>query len=225
MQWSLKRLLRELVLSATYRQAAVTTPEKRTRDPRNRLLSRGPRVRLPAEMIRDQALAIAGLLSDKQFGPPVHPPIPAGVWKPFQGGDKWNTPSTEDEDRYRRSIYTYTKRSIPYPLFASFDAPSREFCTARRLPSNTPLQALMTLNDQTFIEAAAGLAERMREHSDRLDAQLRYGMLLAICREPQREEIDALRELYEASAGAAGKAGGLQKVATVLLNLDEAFTK
>jgi hypothetical protein len=225
MQWSLKRLLRELVLSATYRQAAVTTPEKRTRDPRNRLLSRGPRVRLPAEMIRDQALAIAGLLSDKQFGPPVHPPIPAGVWKPFQGGDKWNTPSTEDEDRYRRSVYTYTKRSIPYPLFASFDAPSREFCTARRLPSNTPLQALMTLNDQTFIEAAAGLAERMREHSDQLDAQLRYGMLLAICREPQREEIDALRELYEASAGAAGKAGGLQKVATVLLNLDEAFTK
>ena len=123
----------------------------------------------------------AGLLSAKQFGPPVHPPIPDGVWKPFYGGDKWNTPKVGDENRYRRSIYTYVKRSIQYPMFAAFDAPSREFCTPRRLSSNTPLQALMTLNDESFIECTSGLARRMQNAGAKPIEQIRKGFLICCC--------------------------------------------
>ncbi|WP_253160413.1 PSD1 and planctomycete cytochrome C domain-containing protein [Stieleria tagensis] len=223
MGWSIKTLLREIVLSSTYRQSARITPEALQIDPFNRLLSRGPRNRLPAEMIRDQALSIGGLLSDKQFGPPVFPPLPGGVWKPFQGSDKWSTVAPTDPNRYRRTIYTYTKRTIPYPVMASFDAPSREFCSMRRLPSNTPLQALMTLNDATFVEAAQGLAGRMADHDGPIDQQLDYGFRLATCRSPSETERAALRELYNESGDDSQAA--MTAVANVLMNLDEVLSQ
>ncbi len=234
MNWSLKSLLRELTLSATYRQSSMANDHLLEADPRNRLLSRGPRVRLPAETIRDQALAISGLLSPNLFGPPVHPPLPEGVWMPFQAGDRWNTPGKQDPDRYRRTIYTYTKRTIPFPVMASFDAPSREFCAPRRLESNTPLQALMTLNDATFVEANQAFAKRMRAAGDSLDEQLRFGVIAATCREPSEAELKELESLFIALRDAGDNQGEidlsfesdpLEKVAGVLLNLDEVLTK
>ncbi|MFK7767371.1 MAG: PSD1 and planctomycete cytochrome C domain-containing protein [Mariniblastus sp.] len=254
MKWSTKTLMRELVLSSTYRQSSKTTKQKLDVDPRNRLLSRGPRNRLPAETIRDQSLLISGLLSPKQFGPPVHPPIPSGIWKPFQGGDKWNTPKTDNPERYRRSVYTYTKRTIPYPVLASFDAPSREFCAVRRLPSNTPLQALMAMNDATFVEATQALARRMNEAKGSLDEKLDFGFQLAVCRTPTEKESGVLRRLYEKSqtkpdevvesedekiediktkdsktesteAQNTNELAAFANVASVLLNLDEVLTK
>lgn len=222
--WSQKALLREIVLSRTYRQSSVVTPEQLELDPGNRLLARGPRHRLSAEMVRDQALAVSGLLVEKMFGPPVHPPIPGGVWKPFAGGDKWLTPEKESEDRYRRSIYTYTKRSIPYPMFAAFDSPSREICTPRRLRSNTPIQALMTLNDTTFSECAQALADRMTAQGGDLRQQIEFGFVAATCRRPSADEVDELIRLIE-SYGEQDASAGLIAAANVLLNLDEFLTK
>jgi hypothetical protein len=149
--WSVKRLLREIVTSATYRQAATTSPEKQEKDPRNKLLSRGPRQRLTAEMTRDNALLVSGLLSRKQFGPPVMPLQPAGVWRTVHNSAMWE--NSTGEDRYRRAVYTYWKRSTPYPSFVTFDSPSRDVCTSRRIPTNLPLQALVTLNDR-YISSA-----------------------------------------------------------------------
>ena len=222
--WSIKQLLREIVLSRTYRQSRKTRPELEEIDSQNRLLARGPRHRLSAEIVRDQALMFAGLLSAKQFGPPVHPPIPDGVWKPFYGGDKWNTPKVGDENRYRRSIYTYVKRSIQYPMFAAFDAPSREFCTPRRLSSNTPLQALMTLNDESFIECTSGLARRMQNAGAKPIEQIRKGFLIVTCRLPRDSELQALLDLYHLDSE-ADPLSRLNTVASVLLNLDEVLTK
>ncbi|MEP3482586.1 MAG: PSD1 and planctomycete cytochrome C domain-containing protein [Fuerstiella sp.] len=225
MKWDIKALLKELALSKTYRQSSKIRPELIQSDPANRLLARGPRARLSAEIVRDQALAVSGLLNHKQAGPPVHPPIPGGVWRPFAANDKWNTPKAGNTERYRRSIYTYTKRSIPYPMFAAFDAPSREFCTPRRLPSNTPLQALMTLNDATFDECAAALADDMRQHpgSD-LAAQIRYGFLKAVCRPIRDNELQQLVSLCDANNPSVA-ATNLKMVAMVILNLDEFLTK
>ena len=222
--WSRKQLIGELVLSRTYRQTAKLSKALAERDPSNRLLARGPRQRLSAEMVRDQALMLSGLMSDKRFGPPVHPPIPDGVWRPFQAGDKWNTPGTDSGDRYRRSIYTYMKRSIPYPMFASFDAPSREFCTPRRLTSNTPLQALVMLNDQTFDECADALARRIMESSDQPREQVRYGFMLCTQREPRQAELAKLVSLL-AEDSDQSTLDDLTVVAKVLLNLDEVITK
>lgn len=202
MGWSVKSLLRELTLSSTYRQSAVVDAKKLDADPRNRLLSRGPRQRLPAETIRDQTLALSGLLSKKQFGEPVHPPIPEGVWMPFQGGDKWSTPKKGDPNRYRRTVYTYTKRTIQFPMQATFDAPTREFCSPRRLPSNTPLQALMAMNDTLFVEAGEALAERMQKHAPLPRKQIRFGFTLATCRAPTAQELQRLLSLYQSSLSA-----------------------
>ena len=129
------------------------------RDPQNRLLARGPRVRLEAEMVRDQALAVSGLLSPKIGGPSVMPPMPDGIWNSPYSGDRWST--SAGEDRYRRGLYTFWKRTNPYPSFMSFDAPSREICVVRRSRTNTPLQALTVLNDPVYVEAAQALARRM----------------------------------------------------------------
>ncbi|QEG20218.1 PSD1 and planctomycete cytochrome C domain-containing protein [Mariniblastus fucicola] len=222
--WSQKKLLRQLVLSSTYRQSSAIRPELQEQDSANRMLARGPRNRLSSEVVRDQALAIAGLLSDKKFGPPVRPPLPDGVWKPFASWDKWTTPDTNSEDRYRRAIYTYTKRSIPYPMFAAFDAPSREVCTPRRLPSNTPIQALMTLNDQTMIECAEAFAKRMQSFDGDINEQIRKGFLLATCREPESEEIETSVNLL-AAYDDDSKAEGWNALASVFLNLDEVLTK
>ncbi|MCA9261522.1 MAG: DUF1553 domain-containing protein, partial [Planctomycetales bacterium] len=157
--WSLKRLLREIVLSAAYRQTHRVSADAYASDPRNRWLARGPRTRLTAEMVRDQALAVSGRLSRKRYGPPVMPPQPAGVWQSVYSGAQWQT--SEGEDRFRRAIYTYWKRTSGYPSMLTFDAPSRDICVARRMPTNTPLQALATLNDEAYVELAHGLAERM----------------------------------------------------------------
>lgn len=223
-KWSQKELLREIVLSRTYGQNSTLTSAHYERDPQNRLLSRGPRFRLSSEVIRDQALALSGLLSDKQFGPPVHPPIPSGVWKPFQSGDKWNVPKPGESDRYRRSIYTYMKRSIPYPMFAAFDAPSREFCSPRRLRSNTPLQALMMLNDEVFTECTTALANRMRDASENPVEQIREGFRIVTCRDPGEDDVQDLSSLMN-SAGNGAEIDGLEAVASVLLNLDEVVMK
>jgi hypothetical protein len=223
--WSTKKLLRELVLSSAYRQDSKRRRELADRDPQNRLVAQGPRTRLPAEIVRDQALSVAGLLSDKQFGPPVYPPIPDGVWRPFESGDKWNTPSRRDPDRYRRTVYTYMKRSIPYPVAAAFDAPSREVCAPRRLQSNTPIQAFMTLNDATFVECAAALAKRMTASGDSLRQQLEHGFLLATCREPSDAELDDLEKFVNAMPSDRSQKTRMKLVASVLLNLDEVITK
>jgi len=223
-RWSVKKILRQIVLSNTYRQAAATRKEFLKQDPNNRLLARGPRNPLSSEMVRDQALLTAGLLSTKLYGPPVQPPIPDGVWTPFDN-EPWNTPTRGDEDRYRRSIYTYVKRSIPYPMAAVFDAPSRELCTPRRLRSNSPLQALTMLNDEVLVECAEALAERIERAGSTVAEQLRFGFELATSREPTSTEFAELIKLYENSGGNEDRLQALTQVASVLLNLDEVMMK
>ena len=222
--WSVKRALRAMALSSTYRQSAEVRPELLEVDPANRLLARGPRRRLPAEAVRDQALFASGLLTERLRGEPVRPPIPDGVWKPFDAGDQWKTAAVGHPDRTRRSLYTYVKRSIPHPVMASFDAPSREFCAARRADGNTPVQALTTLNDAAFAEAAAALADRMREHADDPAARVRHGFLRVCGREPDGRELTALVELVGRVAAMPGGPDPWTTVANVLLNLDEALT-
>ena len=165
-------MLREIVLSSTYRQTNRAPAALVSRDPQNRLLARGPRNRLTAEMVRDQALAVAGLLSPKLHGPPVFPPQPQGVWSSVYSGAKWN--KSTGEDRYRRALYTYSKRTSGYPAFLTFDAPNRDVCCARRIRINTPLQALITMNDPAHIETTKAFAKRMTTHSAELRAQLAY---------------------------------------------------
>ncbi|WP_090603002.1 DUF1553 domain-containing protein [Parapedobacter koreensis] len=159
MDWSVKRLLRELVVSATYRQSSVLPPELAEKDPGNKYYARGPRFRLSAEQIRDQALAVSGLLSTKMYGPSVMPYQPEGVWMSVYSGESWK--KSEGEDQYRRGIYTFIKRTSPYPSFITFDASSREVCLVDRIRTNTPLQALTTLNDPVYQEAALHLAKQM----------------------------------------------------------------
>jgi hypothetical protein len=235
--WSLKAMLREIVLSSTYRQSHKAGKDLLALDFSNRLLARGPRVRLTAEMVRDQALSAAGLLSGKMYGPPVYPPQPAGVWNSVYSGAAWN--DSTGEDRYRRGIYTYSKRTSGFPGFLTFDAPSRDLCNPRRITSNTPLQALVTLNDPAHIEAAQGLARRMEEHSpDSLAAQLAFGMRLVTQQEASAAVIEELVSLfndlraeYERSPADAVKLGPSADaaarvlVANTILNLDSAFNR
>lgn len=199
MGWDTKAFVKLLVMSATYRQSSRVTADMLQRDPDNRLLSRGPRFRMSAEMIRDSALAVAGLLSDKMFGPPVRPPQPATELKAaFGSGIDWQT--STGEDRYRRGLYTMWRRSNPYPSMVTFDAPNREVCTLRRGRSNTPLQALVTLNDPVYIEAAQALGRRIVSEADGdLPARLKYGFRLCLARPPSASELTRLEELYQAS--------------------------
>ena len=238
MGWSVKEALRLLVTSATYRQSAAMRPELEEKDPGNYLLARGPRQRLTAEMARDHALAASGLLHNQAGGPPTHPPIPSGVWKPFVG-DKWDTPEKGMNQRYRRSVYTYVKRSIPYPTFQIFDAPTRELCNKRRIVSNTPLQALAVLNDPAFVECAQGLARVMKHETDGdLDAKLSAGYRRTTSREITEPRLAERRKLYkeleteytenpESMGDMAGTPDGaaFTVVGSVLLNLDEALTR
>jgi hypothetical protein len=164
--WDQKRFLRQLVTSAAYRQSSRVTPAALAADPENRLVSRGPRFRLTAEMVRDQALAVSGLLNPRSHGPSSRPFQPnSGLTAAFGGTLDWKT--STGPDRLRRGLYTEWRRSSPYPSMAAFDAPNREVCTLRRDRSNTPLQALVTLNDPVYIEAAQGLARLLVQRYDR----------------------------------------------------------
>lgn len=193
-QWSIKNLLREIVTSATYRQASSVMAEKLEKDPYNQLLSRGPRVRLSAEQVRDQALAVSGLLSDKMYGRPVMPPQPDGIWTVVYNGAQWQ-PST-GEDRYRRAVYTYWRRTSPYPSMVSFDAPSREFCVIRRVRTNTPLQALVNLNDPVYLEAAQAMAKGVNAEAAPKE-QIEAIFERAIFRQANSRESEELLAVYE----------------------------
>ncbi|MGB2351960.1 MAG: DUF1553 domain-containing protein, partial [Akkermansiaceae bacterium] len=194
--WDTKKFLKLLVTSAAYKQSSHVTAELNELDPANRLLARGPRLRLSAEMVRDQALAVSGLLSPKMFGKPVNPPQPdMGVKAAFGGKIDWV--NSQGEDKYRRGLYTTWRRSNPYPSMATFDAPNREVCVVRRNPTNTPLQALVTLNDPVFIEAAQAFARRLGKHSTDLEAQLVHAFELALLRSPTEQELDRLKQFHQ----------------------------
>jgi hypothetical protein len=196
-KWDIKGVLKTIVMSATYRQSSRTTPLLLDKDPRNRLLARYPRRRLDAEQIRDQALAISGLLSPKIGGPSVFPPQPAGLWQAAFNGER-SYPTSTGEDRYRRGLYTFWRRTVPYPSMATFDAPSRETCTLRRMPTNTPLQALVTLNDPVYVEMAQALGRRIvREGGATLPERVRYALSLALARPPSPPQLQTLTTLYE----------------------------
>ena len=238
MKWSIKSLLRQYVTSATYRQASTFTPELAALDPANRLLARGPRQRLTGEMARDSALVASGLLTTQLGGPPTFPPLPPAVWKPFNHA-KWTTPKPGDPQRYRRAIYTYWKRSIPYPTFVTFDAPSREMCSNRRMASNTPVQALAIMNDPAFHECAQALARRMQmAPTTDLDSRLALAYRATTSRKIDPVRLAELRALYRDLAqryqanpaemkGLAKTPDGaaLTIIASVLLNLDESINR
>ncbi|MCE9518102.1 MAG: DUF1553 domain-containing protein, partial [Verrucomicrobia bacterium] len=214
-KWSMKKLHRMLVLSATYRQQSQVTPELLALDPQNRLLARGPRFRVEAEMVRDISLKASGLLSPKMFGPPVRPPQPASVTEAAYGGAQWNV--SKGEDRYRRALYTFTKRSAPFAAANTFDAPSGEACVARRDLSNTPLQSLTLLNDEAFVEAAQALAQRAMALPT--DDNVRLTHLFRRCltrfpRDTERTKLLALLAQTRQRLAAGGKLG----LATLLGN-------
>jgi Protein of unknown function (DUF1553)/Protein of unknown function (DUF1549)/Planctomycete cytochrome C len=246
--WDIKKLLRTMVLSQTYQQQSKTLQVHLERDADNRYLARGPRHRLSAEMVRDQALAISGLLSAKQFGPSVRPYRPsAGLSAAFGGGLDW-TPST-GEDKFRRGLYTEWRRTSPYPSMVTFDAPSREACTLRRIRTNTPLQALVTLNDPVYVEAAQALGRLASTSGKTLDEQLSYAFRRCVARPPADAELMRLKTLWadsqatfekdpkKAETLATDPIGPLPKdakasdlaawttVCNVLLNLDEVLMR
>ncbi|MEQ1826612.1 MAG: PSD1 and planctomycete cytochrome C domain-containing protein [Pirellula sp.] len=250
-QWDVKRLMRMMVTSSTYRQHSQASHSWRELDGENRLLARGPRQRLMAEFIRDHALAVSGLLSTDIGGPSVRPYHPTGLYEQVTAGTGYNVyePGT-GKDLYRRSIYTYWKRSVPHPAMLAFDAPFREFCSMRRTQSNTPLQALNLMNDPTYVEAARGVGERMlREGGDSPESRIRYGFLLILSRYPTDRELQILSSTYRRalsdfdndrtaatvllSVGSSKldpaldpiELAALTTIATTLLNLDEAISK
>ncbi|MFT7534900.1 MAG: hypothetical protein ACI85K_000850 [Hyphomicrobiaceae bacterium] len=200
--WDQKALLRRMVRSATYRQASHASPELLAKDPDNRLLARGPSFRLAAELIRDQALAVSGLLNGKLGGPSVRPYQPDGLWREMSHFG--STPATEQvyvqdsgDKLYRRSLYTIWKRTVPPPTMLAFDAPSRELCTPRRGRTNTPLQALVLLNETGFVEAARQMAQRiLKEGGGYLATRINFGFELTTCRKPTTEERDVLMATF-----------------------------
>ncbi|MGB7347595.1 MAG: DUF1553 domain-containing protein, partial [Pirellulaceae bacterium] len=246
--WDIKRFIKLIVMSATYRQSSVTTADAIDADPFNRMLSRGPRFRISAEMVRDQALFVSGLLSDKMYGQPVNPPQPElGLKAAFGSATDWKT--SDGDDKYRRGLYTTWRRSSPYPSMAQFDAPNREVCTVRRIRTNTPLQALVTLNDPVFVEAAQSLARRMIAESNTSADRIQFGIRKSLIRNATDAEVDRLTKLAaEAEKHFAANAEKAMQMATdplgklpsgadapeyaawtvvsnVILNLDEMFMK
>lgn len=197
--WNLKQLQKMILMSATYRQQSVITPELREKDPDNILLARSSRYRMPAEMIRDQALAVSGLLSSKIGGPSVYPYQPPGLWEALSDKSwRYIYKLSEGEDLFRRSIYTIVKRSSPPPYMLIFDAPDRNFCTVKRSVSSSPLQALALMNDPTFIEASKFIATRaIKEQGNNRDEKLSFAFRLVTGRLPGKEEANLLGEMYE----------------------------
>lgn len=249
--WDVKALYRQIALSATYQQTSDATPAAIAADPDNVRLSRGPRNRLPAELVRDNALAVSGLLAEKIGGPSVKPYQPEGLWEELAGGaNEGPYVLSEGEDLYRRSLYTNRKRTVPHTTMSTFDAPSFEVCTVQRAITNTPLQSLALLNDVTYVEASRKLAERMlRDGGDDARSRVRYGFRLATGRLPDEKETSVLEvaltrylETYRADESAAkellrhGKSSNAEELdtpvlaayavlASVLLNLDETISK
>jgi hypothetical protein len=251
--WSLKWLHRLIVTSATYQQSSIVTPELLARDPANRLLARGPRFRMEAEAVRDIALAASGLLNEKVGGPPVYPPAPEFLFLPpaSYGPKVWK--EEKGPDRFRRSIYTFRFRSVPYPVLTTFDAPNGEFACVRRVRSNTPLQALATLNEPLFLEAARSLAAKtLAEGGDTENTQLAYAFQCCTARLPDSREVATLQTIlakqlvhfsaedakpWELAAAdpanppplpegvTAAKLAAWTALSRVLLNLDETITK
>jgi hypothetical protein len=242
--WDVKRLHRLLVTSSTYRQSAAVTPQLLARDPDNRLLSRGPRLRLSAEMVRDQALAASGLLVEQVGGPSVKPLQPPGLWSELTGTDDYVPGS--GPDRVRRSLYTYWKRTIPPPSMSAFDASTREFCSVRQSRTNTPLQALALMNEELYVSAARALALRVMQAETDADQRIVLAMQFVIGRDPSPEELQVLSaslQRNEARFAAAPEAAqkllagdatsnltpaeqaAYTLVCATILNLDEAVTK
>ena len=250
--WNVKRLMKQIMLSATYRQSSKVSAELAERDPENALLAHGPRFRMDAELVRDNALAIAGLLSGKIGGKSVKPYQPEGVWEAvaFVGSNTNSYKRDDGEALYRRSMYTFWKRTSPPPSLMAFDAPSRENCVARRARTNTPLQALVLMNDEQYVEAARQLARRMLiEGGSQAPDRLRYGFRLTTARDPNEREMAVLTaqlaaqlEHFKADTEAAKKLlaiGAVPRdesldvaehasytlIGNLLLNLDETMTK
>ncbi|MCI0362969.1 MAG: DUF1553 domain-containing protein, partial [Phycisphaerales bacterium] len=246
--WDVKGMQKLIVMSATYRQSSKVRPELVERDPENRLLSRGPRFRLPAEMIRDQALYVAGLLVEKLGGPSVKPYQPDGLWNELAMQDMYYVQS-KGPDLYRRSLYTFWKRTIAPPMMMNFDSANRETCVVRETRTDTPLQALNLMNDVTFVEAARFLGQRMIQSGRDPDARLHYGFRLGLGRAPSDAELRILRNNLRFHLDHfAGKNDDIEaflkqgdsrpdstidrrelaayaSVASVLLNMDEMVTK
>lgn len=242
-QWSIKKLIKTIVMSATYMQDNLVTPEMLKKDAFNRYYARGPRVRLSAEQIRDQALMVSGLLSSKMYGPSVMPTQPPGIWLSPYDGNVWK--KSTGEDQYRRAVYTYWKRTAPFPSMLSFDGVAREVCVSRRIRTNTPLQALATLNDEGFIEMARHYAARMeKEGGADVQQQISKGYELALFKPITKEKLQPLLDLYqqalrqfkddaEKTCEMMGAETGyntperaaLIVVANAMLNLDEYITR
>ena len=249
--WSLKKLVRRIVTSRTYRQSSAVASEKRLQDIENKWLARGPRFRLDAEGIRDNALSIAGLLSSEKGGPSIRPPQPNGLWTKV-GGQKYTYEVSPGEQQYRRGVYVVLKRGSPYPSFVTFDASERMTCVTSRSRSNTPLQALVLLNDPVYTDAAFAFGKRMLSESpDDTDAsRICYGFRVAVSRQPTAREVNLLQKLLNSERQALvanpNKVGAIMKdhsgidisesmdskelaawyaIAATILNLDETITK
>ncbi|MBV8881775.1 MAG: DUF1553 domain-containing protein, partial [Planctomycetaceae bacterium] len=248
-KWDLKKFVRLIVTSAVYRQSSQLTPALIARDPGNRLLARGPRFRLSAEAVRDQALAASGLLSRKMFGPSVYPPQPkSGLSAAFSNSTDWEP--SKGEDRWRRGLYTFWRRSVPYPSMATFDAPDSFVCTVKRIPTNTPLQALVTMNDPVYIECCQALARRVvAEGGSSVRERAIHAFRRCLARPPHEAELASLVALYEKSRARYGadakkalamateplgpvppgadpaELAAWTVVGNVLINLDEMFMK
>ena len=253
--WDIKALQKLMVMSAAYRQSSVMDPKKLEKDPENRLLARGPRFRLDAETIRDQVLALSGLLDDRLGGPSVTPYQPPGLWEAIGFTDNGNFSAqkyvqSKGSDNYRRGLYTYWKRSMPYASFVTFDAPSRETCTVKRPRTNTPLQALVLMNDPVYVEAARAFGERLlKENEGSVADRLKYAFKLCLGRLPEKKELALLEKAFQtqldnfrsdpAAAEKFVKVGDSKPAASIdiselaawtaignlLLNLDELITK
>ncbi len=233
-EWSIKDLIKKILLSETYQQSSITSTESQAKDPSNQYLSRSPRIRLSAEQVRDQALMVSGLLSNKMYGRPVMPPQPENVWQTPYNTESWIR--SEGEDQYRRAIYTMIKRSALYPSMETFDLSARQVCVSRRIRTNTPLQALVTLNDPVFVEASEHLAQRMKnEGGGELKDQISFAYKLAMGKDIADDKGLVLQNLYKRSLTSFksqnddkylnAEMDALTTVANAVLNLDEFLNK
>ncbi len=193
-EWSTKKLVKYIVSSATYQQSSVSLKEHLRIDPQNRFYARGPRIRLSAEQVRDQALVVSGLFNPKMYGPSVMPYQPEGIWKSPYNSRKWI--QSKGAEQYRRAIYTYWKRTSPYPSMLIFDAMAREVCNSRRISTNTPLQALVTLNDSVYVEASVNFAKRMMDYEGGIEDQIKYGYKVMMNKSISQQKLGVLMKLF-----------------------------